>query len=527
MTATIRRGLAALICGLALAGPAAAESIALVIGNVDYQEMPDSPLAARAFGAEQAFRRAGIDTTVARNADLAGIRQILPQFLQMTSASDGQIVVLAGKFANDGVETFFLPADMPEPTLLNLYRRGLALSLYVSLLKNAPAGGLLVLMPADSRLPTSGPNWSWGLGPIDAVEGVAVLHGSTRDVARFLEGVVPNPDIALRGHTRGLTVLGDLPAKPFLSGAEAGSVRDGLAWDLARGLDTAAAYRSYLAQHPEGAHAEDARRRLAALTAPTPQEVEVLLGLTRDQRRDIQRDLSLLGHNTRGIDGIFGAGTRTAVRAWQAEEGLRETGYLTALQVQRLARQAEARRAEIRREDQDFWTRTGAKGTEAGLNRYLDRYPQGIHAAEARKALAGFAAERRAVERAAWDTAQSADTLHAYQRYLDAYPDGEHAEAARDRIDEIEARKALGEARRAAADEEASLNLTPFAKMLAERRLAQEGYGPGAIDGVFDEETRRAIRRMQKAAGLPPTGYLTEDTIAALLAGGLRQLLDQ
>lgn len=37
----------------------------------------------------------------------------------------------------------------------------------------------------------------------------------------------------------------------------------------------------------------------------------------------------------------------------------------------------------------------------------------------------------------------------------------------------------------------------------------------------------RAIRRMQTAEGLTPTGYLTEQTIAALLAGGLRQLLDQ
>ncbi len=154
-------GLIAGICaGLILAKPAAAEKIALVVGVTDYAEMPNSPAAARVLAGAQAFETAGISTTFSTNDDLNAVRQVLPQFLQMSNASTGQVIVLAGKFAHDGVETFFPPADAPEPSLLNLYRRGLPLSLFISILHNAPAGGILALAPAGV-LPTSGPNWAW------------------------------------------------------------------------------------------------------------------------------------------------------------------------------------------------------------------------------------------------------------------------------------------------------------------------------------------------------------------------------
>jgi peptidoglycan hydrolase-like protein with peptidoglycan-binding domain len=39
------------------------------------------------------------------------------------------------------------------------------------------------------------------------------------------------------------------------------------------------------------------------------------------------------------------------------------------------------------------------------------------------------------------------------------------------------------------------------------------------VDGVFDEATRRAIRRFQNARNLPATGYVTRATMARLLAG--------
>lgn len=66
---------------------------------------------------------------------------------------------------------------------------------------------------------------------------------------------------------------------------------------------------------------------------------EQLLSLTTEERRDIQRRLTRLGYRPGGIDGVFGAGTRRAVAAWQRDEGLRASGYITADQVRELRRQ--------------------------------------------------------------------------------------------------------------------------------------------------------------------------------------------
>jgi peptidoglycan hydrolase-like protein with peptidoglycan-binding domain len=59
-----------------------------------------------------------------------------------------------------------------------------------------------------------------------------------------------------------------------------------------------------------------------------------------------QRDLIALGYDPNGVDGLFGAGTREAIRAWQRNTGQRATGYVTAAQVNALRSDAEARGSE-------------------------------------------------------------------------------------------------------------------------------------------------------------------------------------
>lgn len=66
---------------------------------------------------------------------------------------------------------------------------------------------------------------------------------------------------------------------------------------------------------------------------------ESLLSLTNAERREIQRRLTALGYNTRGTDGVFGRNTRTALSSWQADEGAKVTGYITADQLRALRRQ--------------------------------------------------------------------------------------------------------------------------------------------------------------------------------------------
>lgn len=65
---------------------------------------------------------------------------------------------------------------------------------------------------------------------------------------------------------------------------------------------------------------------------------ERLLSLTYAERREVQRMLTSLGYNTGGVDGGFGPATRRALAAWQRDEGLRASGYLTADQLRSLRR---------------------------------------------------------------------------------------------------------------------------------------------------------------------------------------------
>jgi peptidoglycan hydrolase-like protein with peptidoglycan-binding domain len=54
---------------------------------------------------------------------------------------------------------------------------------------------------------------------------------------------------------------------------------------------------------------------------------------------------------------------------------------------------------------------------------------------------------------------------------------------------------------------------------LAESHLKIAGFDPGAVDGIFDEQTAAAVRRFQAARGLPVTALLDEPTRRVLLPG--------
>jgi peptidoglycan hydrolase-like protein with peptidoglycan-binding domain len=77
----------------------------------------------------------------------------------------------------------------------------------------------------------------------------------------------------------------------------------------------------------------------AAKVAPPPAPAneaaleEQLLDLSVEERADLQVRLIRLGYETGRSDGTFTTTTRRAIGAWQADEGERVTGYLTADQV--------------------------------------------------------------------------------------------------------------------------------------------------------------------------------------------------
>ena len=134
---------------------------------------------------------------------------------------------------------------------------------------------------------------------------------------------------------------------------------DRSAFAEAQRRNTIAGYEDYLTRFPDGLFKAEARAALTRLGAsgpapvnprpdpvmplpPSPALLEADIGLTLTQKRAIQQQLTRLGFDTRGADGVWGPNTRAAISRWQQANRLDVTGYLTRLQVGQLARQAAA-----------------------------------------------------------------------------------------------------------------------------------------------------------------------------------------
>ena len=76
----------------------------------------------------------------------------------------------------------------------------------------------------------------------------------------------------------------------------------------------------------------------------------------------------------------------------------------------------------------------------------------------------------------------------------------------------------------AAGTAEEALELGQEAWRSVQAGLVEEGFSPGATDGVPGSATREALRRWQRSQGLPETGYLDGAQVAALEAVGAAEL---
>ncbi|MGF1625397.1 MAG: caspase family protein [Alphaproteobacteria bacterium] len=85
---------------------------------------------------------------------------------------------------------------------------------------------------------------------------------------------------------------------------------------------------------------------------------------SRDERRQVQRALQLLGHYNSSIDGLFGSGSRNAINAYQQSLGEPATGYLTRDQRAALSVDA-AEEAEARAEAAANQARAAANSSNA------------------------------------------------------------------------------------------------------------------------------------------------------------------
>lgn len=548
----MRIGLA--LVAVVFAGSVAAEDRALVIGNQNYANAADVTDADAAALAARSLTTAGFVVLEASDATVADLRARLSQAL-LEGVGEGRLVILlSGHFAQSDSQTWFLGTDASAPDLVTAAEQGVSVATVLDVAATQ-AGGAVVLLGTEARRLPLGPGLRPGIGPQDVPQGVTLVTGDAARIADFAAR-----SLAARGQSLPalLASAPDLTASGFLSRlvpfrpadpsappvSPEGPDAESIFWQSTREQGTPEAFDAYLKRYPEGRFADLARTEAARIRSEPGREArlaETALALTRDDRRAIQRALSLLGYDPRGIDGLFGEGSRTAIAAWQKANAQDPTTYLTRNQVVQLQDQADARaaeleaeaelrRAEQERQDQLYWNQTGAAGDEAGLRSYLRRFPDGLFAELATERLAAIEADRgaqaAAQDRAAWAIAETTDSILSYQEYLAGFPQGAFAPEANARIEALTEDAANDDDRQRWQATEDALGLSQLARTLIEGRLDALGLRPGRPDGEFDDQSRRAIRRFQALRNLDATGYLDQTTMVSLLAGGGLRLGD-
>lgn len=449
-----------------------AQNVALVISNGYYEDGADAPsISRRHQQLVSAFQAQGYEVIEGKDQNRVEIRQLLNHFETKIATADIAVISLQGHMVNFGEKTWLLPTDVDVASATGVEFRAVSLGFFAQLLAQAPSRS--VLFVGDSgRAAFDIPGVSSGIARINLPQGVMMVSGGFSEVSnvirsRFLQRNQRVIDV-LRGDIGSLEIEGDIPASLVL-----------------------------------------ANRRVAAVN--TAEQIEAGLGLDRRARLLIQKDLVTLGFDTRGVDGLFGNGTRGAIREWQRRQGLARTGYLTTAQISILRQQAETARMQQSANDRQYWARTGANGTARGLQQYLERYPNGQFANRARAELARMNAN---TDEQAWSRAVRADTPESYRQYLHDFPNGIYKNIARARIGTPPV-----VVENSAQRVEAALRLNTISRLLIEQRLADLGYRTGPRDGAFDLATRQGIRSYQQDRGLDPTGYVTADMIRLLLLG--------
>jgi peptidoglycan hydrolase-like protein with peptidoglycan-binding domain len=533
-----------------LSQSALAENVAMVVGSNVYRNFANVEHGGQVLTTTQTLAETGYRVIPVRDATMAGLQNAVAELEKSLPDADRVVVILSGAFLHNDTVTWFAPTDLRSPSLAAVGFEGLSVQAILGYLAQKPGGAVLFLGSDGVR--GTGELIAKGIGHLKAPQGVLVVQGSPSGITdainnQFLvkgrslaDAVQLSKDtIKAHGYLSELSTLNPTDeVVRGLSEEELKILAEAAYWRAVLDLSTIGGFNAYLQHYPDGEFVEGANARIQAIKDAQPkytpaEQTEIDLNLTRNDRSRVQEQLSFLGYNTRGIDGLFGPATRGALTRWQSQNGQEATGFLTAQHLQQLRVQAEKRAKKLAIEasrtqvahdaaDAEFWRVTGANGGEADYLAYLKKYPDGLYAAAARKRLQAFQVQKRnqarASETAKWDAAVKAKTKKGYLTYLEAYPNGAFAEVARGRVSEIEKQQAQKARIQAARAEEEKLPLNPSLRLLLEQQLKKLKLAPGEVDGKFNKATRKALRRYQRSRGLEVSGFLTRPTVVQLMA---------
>jgi hypothetical protein len=111
----------------------------------------------------------------------------------------------------------------------------------------------------------------------------------------------------------------------------------------------------------------------------------------------------------------------------------------------------------------------------------------------------------------------------AFRQYLRDYPNGQFVAEARAEIQKLNNPETPPHIVAQAKQEEQQLGLDRNGRLRVETQLSNLSFDPGAVDGDFDANTRRALRQFQRANSLPVTGFVSNNTGVLLLVSSILQ----
>ncbi len=536
----------ALASALAVSGlPVLAEDIALVVGNSTFKTQPKTQDALQVRSVKTTLEAAGFRVMYGENQTKSDLIELASEFVRTAPDADHVVVVLSGQIASTQRDSWFLATDAQAPNILSIGDVGLSMGGLMDVLAQKPGAAVMAvgenasdMFLGDFLVPQA--------EGLTAAQGVTLVRGPTREVMQFLNQSVLKRGQVMGGAPANTVVSGHTslfgPFLPMVATADPAALAtvnpaDRAYWKAVRDIGTIEALRTYVERYPEGHFIDNANKAIEKLVANTPlsraKEGEKRLELNRQARRQIQRNLAMLEFDPRGIDGLFGPNTRAAILAWQTSIGRDATGYLKGKQITALQSAADARAKELENEarrrqkeeelkDRKYWGQTGETGTEDSLRSYLKRYPDGTYSEIAQKQIVRFENERRAkaavAERKYWDEVRADGSAKAYRVYLRKYPNGAFVPSATAKLAALEEHDGKVELIRSARKEEARVAGTVEIRVFVERKLSDLGLNPGPVDGVFDDKSRRAMRKFQRVRQLPVTGHATQQTIVRLMA---------
>ncbi|MCB9958801.1 MAG: caspase family protein [Rhodospirillaceae bacterium] len=176
-----------------------------------------------------------------------------------------------------------------------------------------------------------------------------------------------------------------------------------------------------------------------------------------------------------------------------------------------------------------FWQSVEAWGRREDYEAYMDAYASGRFTALARERVAALAAAPesepeavpaaaaapREVELALWNSAESYGTADAYETYLNVFPAGQFADQARIRLEAIDAEnEAIARQER---QDEAMARAGEIPSVALQWALRGLGFYTSRVDGAFGPQTQAAVRAFQETIGAGLTGELTPEQRVRLI----------